>query len=87
MASQGGTRYEDRTMGRGGSGHNNTGHHNYSVSENKQIVENSTFFYFFETFPDVLTCRLTVSRWRTCPSTTLSRALGVAGCTLQDNTW
>jgi len=31
MASQGGTRYEDRTMGRGGSGHNNTGHHNYSA--------------------------------------------------------
>merc|ERR1719325_267155 len=30
MASQGGTRYEDRTMGRGGSGANNTGHHNYS---------------------------------------------------------
>ena len=36
MASQGGTRYEDRTMGRGGGGaaaHNNhTNNHNYSVS-------------------------------------------------------
>ena len=32
MASQGGTRYEDRTMGRGGSvAHNNS--HNYSVSD------------------------------------------------------
>ena len=36
MASQGGTRYEDRTMGRGGSGaaHNNhANNHTYSVSE------------------------------------------------------
>ena len=37
MASQGGTRYEDRTMGRGGGGghnnhSNNVGPHNYSVS-------------------------------------------------------
>ena len=35
MASQGGTRYEDRTMGRGGSGannHANNSAHNYSVS-------------------------------------------------------
>ena len=34
MASQGGTRYEDRTMGRGGSAHNNHANnsHNYSVS-------------------------------------------------------
>merc|ERR1719158_869995 len=35
MASQGGTRYEDRTMGRGGPGHNNhsnnVGPHNYSA--------------------------------------------------------
>ncbi len=45
MASQGGTRYEDRTMGRGGSAHNNHANnsHNYSVS----VVAKSAKFLRF----------------------------------------
>ena len=45
MASQGGTRYEDRTMGRGGAAHNNHANnsHNYSVS----VVAKSAKFLRF----------------------------------------
>ena len=51
MASQGGTRYEDRTLARGGSAHNNHANnsHNYSVSDVAKYPSlNALIFSYFQ---------------------------------------
>ena len=71
MASQGGTRYEDRTMGRGASaGHNNHNQgnhsgHNYSVSNKLQLVTrsqhyNGTVVMLLLVSDTIVTCKKTL---------------------------
>ena len=84
MASQGGTRYEDRTMGRGGSTHNNHANNpqNYPVS----IVANSgKFIYYYTQLSISLVSRLTVCQWKIYLSTAQEGA--EVEYTLPASTW
>ena len=79
MASQGGTRYEDRTMGRGQAG-NNSAHHGNNVQANYSVSINL--------YPTTLyrkLFRLKTCQWKTFLST--PQEAREAGCTPLDNTW